>query len=82
MALDEKNIELVIRLIAAHHNRYTAIQEAGARLLNPVVYRSPDGAIVVGSLGQGEKDQLVFLIGQLLDEAQVIAATIRQEVLP
>jgi hypothetical protein len=79
MPLDEKNIELVIRLIAAHHNRYTEIQEIGGRLLNPVVYRSLDGAITAGQLSQEDKDRLAGRIKELTDEAQVIANNIRQE---
>lgn len=82
MALDEKNIETTIRLIIAHQQRYTEIQEVGARLLHPVVYRSKDGKIALGELTQADKDQLTAKVADLLDEAQVIANNIRQVLAP
>ena len=82
MPLDEKNIETIIRLIVAHQQRYTEIQDIGARLLHPAVYRSRDGKLALGQLTQADKDQLTGKVTELLDEAGVIAANIRQALLP
>jgi len=82
MPLDETNIEIIIRLISAHHGRYTEIAEIGARLLNPTVWRAKDGTLSVGQLTQQDKDNLTAKLKELLDEAQVIANDIRQEIAP
>jgi hypothetical protein len=79
MPLDEKNIELIIRLVATHQQRYTEIMEVGQRLLNPSAYRSRDGSLVLGQFSEAEKERLIAKLEELLDEAQVIANNIRQE---
>ena len=82
MPLDDKTIETTIRLILAHGARYDEIREVGTRLLNPVVYRSKDGAIALGTLTQEDKDRLAARIAELLDEADVIRNNIRQAIAP
>lgn len=80
MPLSERNIELIIRLLAAHQARYAEMQEVGMRLLNPMVYRSRDGTIAVGQLSDEDKERLTTHIRELLDEAEVIASNIRNAI--
>ena len=80
MPLDDKTIETTIRLILAHGARYDEIREVGTRLLNPVVYRSRDGDVALGTLTQEDKDLLTAKITELLDEADVIRNNIRQAI--
>jgi hypothetical protein len=82
MPFDEKSLETTVRLLAAHQQRYAELHQIGARLLDPAFYRSRDGKLVVGQLPAADLDQLVAKMAELLDEANVIEANIRQAIKP
>jgi hypothetical protein len=80
MPFDEKSLETTLRLLVAHQQRYSELVELATRLLNPIFYRSRDGNLTVGQIPSADLDQLAAKMTELLDEASVIAANIRQAV--
>lgn len=81
MPLSKQNLEPVVRLLLALSQRHDQIYQLASRLSTGAAWRSPDGALVV-DLSPTERERLEDFIRTYLEDAEVILATLRQQLGP
>lgn len=77
MALTEANVEQITVRVVALGQRVEEVREAAALLQRREFWRSADGSLTVGTLGEEDKARLEGHIGKLLNETEEIVATVR-----